>query len=72
MTDAKSILLSEADLADGILIHDEMDKHRVFFIAHSFIDDIIVSARNIAARYNSDEEHIRVVEKNMHCISLIG
>lgn len=66
LTDAKSILLSEADLADGILIHDEMDKHKVF-LAHSFIDDIIVSARNIAARYNCDDKHIKVIEKyTMH------
>ncbi|MDD9147415.1 MULTISPECIES: Ppx/GppA phosphatase family protein [unclassified Sporolactobacillus] len=62
MTDAKSILLSEADLADGILIHDELDNQRRP-VEHSFAEDIIVSARNIAKRYKCDPRHIEVVEK---------
>lgn len=62
MTDAKSILLSEADLADGILVHDELDNHRRA-MEHSFTEDIIVSARNIAERYKCDTRHIEIVEK---------
>lgn len=61
MTGAKRILLSEADLADGLLIHDELDHHKRR-IDHSFIEDIIISARNIAERYKCDPRHISIVE----------
>lgn len=62
MTGAKSILFSEADLADGLLIHDELDHHKRR-VEHSFTEDVIVSARNIAERYNCDARHIEIVEK---------
>ncbi|RYL93556.1 exopolyphosphatase [Sporolactobacillus sp. Y61] len=62
MTGAKSILLSEADLADGLLIHNELEHNKRRF-NHSFTEDIIGSARNIAARYNCDAQHIATVEK---------
>jgi Exopolyphosphatase len=62
MTGANDILLSEADLADGLLIHDELDHHKRR-IDHSFLEDIIISARNIARRYNCDPNHIAIVEK---------
>ncbi|RYL95692.1 exopolyphosphatase [Sporolactobacillus sp. THM7-4] len=62
MTGAGSILLSDADLADGILINDGLEKKRLV-MDHSFTEDIIVSARNIAARYNCDERHVAIVEK---------
>ncbi|WP_026039050.1 exopolyphosphatase [Sporolactobacillus vineae] len=62
MTGAKDILLSEADLADGLLINDELDHHKRR-IDHSFLEDIIISARNIARRYNCDPSHIAIVEK---------
>nr|WP_290443531.1 exopolyphosphatase [Sporolactobacillus kofuensis] len=61
ITGAQSILLSDADLADGILVHEMYLMHKNI-LNHSFIEDIIVSARNIAARYNCDETHIHSVE----------
>ncbi|MFT8319033.1 MAG: exopolyphosphatase [Sporolactobacillus sp.] len=62
MTGANSIFLSEADLADGLLIRDEL-KHHKRPINHLFSEDIILSARNIALRYNCDAVHIASVER---------
>ncbi|CAM3025395.1 exopolyphosphatase [Sporolactobacillus spathodeae] len=62
MTGAGSIFLSEADLADGLLISDELKNHKRE-IDHTFSEDIVTSARNIAFRYNCDICHIGAVEK---------
>lgn len=61
ITGAESIILSDADLADGILVH-ELFRAQNNVLNHSFTEDIIVSARNIASRYNCDTEHIKMVE----------
>nr|WP_283163300.1 exopolyphosphatase [Sporolactobacillus mangiferae] len=61
ITGAESILLSDADLADGLIVHELLKTHRNV-LNHSFTEDIIVSARNIADRYNCDPEHISTVE----------
>ncbi len=65
MTGAGGIFLSEADLADGLLIRDELKHHRRP-INHLFSEDIILSARNIALRYNCDACHIASVERALY------
>ncbi|MCI1882270.1 MAG: exopolyphosphatase [Sporolactobacillus sp.] len=60
-TKAERIIFSEADLADGLLIHDERLHHKLK-TDRSYLEDTIISARNIAARYHCDAEHIRIVE----------
>lgn len=62
LTGAKSITLSDADLADGLIVHELLEMRKKV-LDHSFTEDIIVSARNIANRYNCDPEHIMVVER---------
>jgi len=61
ITGAESIILSDADLADGIIVHELLQMHKNI-LDHSFTEDIIVSARNISVRYNCDTEHINSVE----------
>ncbi|MFT8361926.1 MAG: exopolyphosphatase [Sporolactobacillus sp.] len=62
MTGANSILLSEADLADGLLISDELKKHKRA-VDQAFNKSILASAYNVAIRYNCDACHIESVEK---------
>jgi exopolyphosphatase/guanosine-5'-triphosphate,3'-diphosphate pyrophosphatase len=62
MTGAESILFSEADLADGIIINSGLESRRII-MQHPFTEDIVGCARNIASRYNCDPKHMALVEK---------
>ncbi|WP_088809657.1 MULTISPECIES: exopolyphosphatase [unclassified Listeria] len=62
VTQASEILLSDAELVDGILV-EEMIRQKKLTLSHDFSKDIVMSARNIAVRYKTDRKHAEAVEK---------
>ncbi len=62
VTHASEILLSDAELVDGILV-EEMIRQKKLTLSHDFSKDIVTSARNIAVRYKTDRKHAEAVEK---------
>ena len=62
-TDAGQIWISGMTICDGMAA-DFAEKKEKIAPAFNFTDGIISTARNIAARYKSDELHHRNVEKN--------
>ncbi len=49
-------------VADGIA-YDYCEKHKIIKNAHNFENDILVAAKNIGKRYNSNKMHIQSVTK---------
>ncbi|MFT8872473.1 MAG: exopolyphosphatase [Sporolactobacillus sp.] len=62
MTGARSIILSEADLADGLLVAESIEEGRRK-LPRPPADDILDAAHNVALRYHCDPAHIAAVEK---------
>ncbi|MBP3040441.1 exopolyphosphatase [Bacillaceae bacterium Marseille-Q3522] len=63
LTEVEGITLSNAELADGIILFYEKKQQKKTATQEKLIHDIVVSARNIANRYNCDSKHIYSVEK---------
>lgn len=49
-------------LADGIA-YDYGERNKIIKTTHNFENDILVSARNIAKRYNSNKQHVQAVNQ---------
>lgn len=59
-TQAQEIWLSSLNLCDG-LTYDYAEKHKILKSAHDFENDIIVSAKNMGKRYQSNKNHVNVM-----------
>lgn len=60
-TSASMIWEAESDLCDGMAL-DYSQKVERYLLAHDFTKDILKNVRNIAKRYESDENHVKNVE----------
>lgn len=49
-------------LADGIA-YDYGERNKIIKTTHNFENDILISAKNIAKRYNSNKQHIQAVDQ---------
>ncbi len=59
-TEAKDIWMPSLNLCDG-LTYDYAEKNKILKSAHDFENDIIVSARNMGKRYQSNKNHVNVM-----------
>ncbi len=59
-TEAKDIWMPSLNLCDG-LTYDYAEKNKILKSVHDFENDIIVSARNMGKRYQSNKNHINVM-----------
>lgn len=62
VTGAEEILLSDAELVDGILVEESISQKKIK-LTHDFLADLPAAARQVARRYMTDQEHERFVEK---------
>lgn len=60
-TEAKDIWMPALNLCDG-LAYDYAEKNKILKSVHDFDNDIIVSARNTGKRYQSNKNHVNVME----------
>ena len=59
-TEAKEIWMPSLNLCDG-LTYDYAEKNKILKSAHDFENDIIVSAKNMGKRYQSNKNHVNVM-----------
>ncbi len=59
-TEAKDIWMPSLNLCDG-LTYDYAEKNKILKSAHDFENDIIVSAKNMGKRYQSNKNHVNVM-----------
>lgn len=59
-TQAKEIWMPSLNLCDG-LTYDYAKEHKILGVTHDFENDIIVSARNMGKRYQSNKNHVNVM-----------
>ncbi len=59
-TEAKEIWMPALNLCDG-LTYDYAEKNMILRSAHDFENDIIVSAKNMGKRYQSNKNHVNVM-----------
>lgn len=59
-TEAQEIWLSSLNLCDG-LTYDYAEKNKILKSAHDFENDMIVSAKNMGKRYQSNKNHVNVM-----------
>ena len=59
-TEAKEIWMPSLNLSDG-LTYDYAEKNKILKSAHDFENDIIVSAKNMGKRYQSNKNHVNVM-----------
>ena len=59
-TEAKEIWMPSLNLCDG-LTYDYAEKKKILKAAHDFENDIIVSAKNMGKRYQSNKNHVNVM-----------
>ena len=59
-TEAKEIWMPSLNLCDG-LTYDYGEKNKILKSAHDFENDIIVSAKNMGKRYQSNKNHVNVM-----------
>jgi exopolyphosphatase/guanosine-5'-triphosphate,3'-diphosphate pyrophosphatase len=59
-TEAKEIWMPALNLCDG-LTYDYGEKNKILQSAHDFENDIIVSAKNMGKRYQSNKNHVNVM-----------
>lgn len=59
-TEAHDIWMPSLNLCDG-LAYDYAEKNKILKSAHDFENDILVSARNMGRRYQSNKNHINVM-----------
>ncbi|WP_239255061.1 Ppx/GppA phosphatase family protein [Listeria ilorinensis] len=62
VTKAESILLSDAELIDGILVEASV-QHKKIKLNHDFNEDLLASAEHISRRYMTDQKHSELVRK---------
>lgn len=59
-TEAKEIWMPSLNLCDG-LTYDYAEKNKILKSAHDFENDIIVSAKNMGKRYQSNKNHVNAM-----------
>lgn len=59
-TEAKDIWMPSLNLCDG-LAYDYAEKNKILKSAHDFENDIIVAAKNMGKRYQSNKNHVNVM-----------
>ena len=59
-TEAKEIWMPSLNICDG-LTYDYAEKNKILKSAHDFENDIIVSAKNMGKRYQSNKNHVNVM-----------
>lgn len=59
-TEAKEIWMPALNLCDG-LSYDYAEKNKILRSTHDFENDIIVSAKNMGKRYQSNKNHVNVM-----------
>ena len=59
-TEAKDIWMPSLNLCDG-LTYDYAEKNKILKSAHDFENDIIISAKNMGKRYQSNKNHVNVM-----------
>lgn len=59
-TEAKDVWMPPLNLCDG-LTYDYAEKNKILKSSHDFENDIIVSAKNMGKRYQSNKNHVNVM-----------